>query len=718
MSSPDAVIALTGFGGLDAPHSGTSVARTLRKGWAGNITIEALGQHSVMTGAWMPGVADGLHLIPAVAEGDDAIFEQLMAVHRRGRLDALLPCLNEEISTISRLSERLRAEGIRTLLPRPDRIRAVQKKQLPNFFLDHQIPAPRTVHVQDPAGIPLHADSLGFPLLIRGVYSGVRIVYSLQQAQLEAQRMAEGSGRGVLLQQLIAGDQFNVALIADRNGGAAALVTMRKLAVNENGLAVCGTVVHDPQIHRMALTILKKLDWRGALELDFVRPVGSRDVYLRDINCHLPPWVMLSHWADCNLPVLLLQEMLKDRRGCNGSRTRHARPGPILLQGITEAVVPLGDLINLQRRRCVPGPARNGNGRINPDSGTGIRVAVTGTSSFDVVNPGIGVARALRLAPDVSAVYGLCYGNFDSGTYQPDLFDAVFNLPTWNDAGEILARLKSVHRTHPFDVIVPCIDDELPHFISIRDELAKLGVRTLLPSQSAFDQRSKLRLFDSSMKSDQGAFEIPESRIVSSEEQAAEAIEAVGLPAVVKGPISQCIVVNSAVEARTAWLKLHSWGFDKAIVQPLIEGPIFAVASVCDREHRALATLTVKKLARCDRGSTWSALHVRQPELEASFRELLQQIGWTGPVEGEFIRDEIRDRFYLIEINPRFTAWIFYSAALGSNHPALAVRAALGDPVSIADDSPDLVFMRSSSEIHVRPTVLAALTTKGFIKHA
>ena len=87
--------------------------------------------------------------------------------------------------------------------------------------------------------------------------------------------------------------------------------------------------------------------------------------------------------------------------------------------------------------------------------------------------------------------------------------------------------------------------------------------------------------------------------------------------------------------------------------------------------------MTVKKLATCARGSTWSATHVPKPRLEADFAAFLEHIKWVGPAEGEFIRDELDDRYYLIEVNPRFTAWIYYSTALESSHPQLAVRAAL-----------------------------------------
>lgn len=539
------------------------------------------------------------------------------------------------------------------------------------------------------------------------------MAYTPEQARFEALRLDAGRGEGVLLQSMIYGDQFSVALVADRDGEPSGMVIMRQLATNENEIMVCGTVVDDPEIDQYVRKILKNLDWRGPLELELIRPQGYSELYLRDINAHFPCWIRLSHWANCNLPALLLSEILL----CAKKIPQRAQPGPIILHGISETLVPLADVLSLHRRQSVAGPATNGRLRDNICP-TGLRVAVTGISSFDVVNPGIGVARALRLAPDVSRIYGLCYGNFDSGSYDTDLFDAVYTLPTYNNAAAILERLQSLYLNHPFDVVIPCIDDEIPYFIQIKEALARMGVRTLLPSLEAFERRSKPVLFGPRTRADWGAFEIPESHLVRSDEEVTRALMTVGLPAAIKGPICQCIAVNSAAEARAAWQRLRSYGNTEAIIQPLIAGPVFAVASVCDTEHRAHSMLSIKKLARCERGSTWSALHIAQPALEASFAKMLSELEWVGPVEGEFIRDEIRDRFYLIEINPRFTGWIFYSAGLGSNHPGVVMRLAMGESTEVIANNPHLVFMRSSSEILVSPTNLAALTIKGVIQHA
>jgi hypothetical protein len=87
-------------------------------------------------------------------------------------------------------------------------------------------------------------------------------------------------------------------------------------------------------------------------------------------------------------------------------------------------------------------------------------------------------------------------------------------------------------------------------------------------------------------------------------------------------------------------------------------------------------------------------------------------------VEGEFIRDELTERFHLIEINPRFTAWIAFSAHLGLNHPYAAVRAARGLPVVAGTAAADLVFMRSCEDAPITNSAFAAIATKGALKHA
>ena len=69
---------------------------------------------------------------------------------------------------------------------------------------------------------------------------------------------------------------------------------------------------------------------------------------------------------------------------------------------------------------------------------------------------------------------------------------------------------------------------------------------------------------------------------------------------------------------------------------------------------------------------------------------------WNGPCEIEVVRghDGVYD---LIEINPRFPAWVFLSAAAGMNLPRQAVELAAGRlPAPLSDYAAGALFVRIS----------------------
>ena len=706
-------VAISGFDGLDVPHPGGPVARALREGWPGPVEIHALGYDPYMTGAWIGGAADELHTLPDFREGDAVLLERLVALTSRFGFDALIPTLDLEIPVIARIADRLAAVGLRTLLPSPDAIYATSKLRLPKFCHDNSIPAPRTIHVLDQGDLPLHADQFGYPMFVKGTVAGAKRAGNMAQAMAAARELNRSWGGGVLLQEAIDGEEYNIAAVVGDDRSVSAMVSIKKVGVNEKGKGVMCTVVDDPAIESHAKSILEKLDWRGPLELEFVLPKGAKLPSLIEVNCRFPSWILLSHWADCNLPAVLLQEIVGQRRT---SPTR-AKPGTSFVRDIAETAVPLAQLDRLARFGSVPGPAPSpmANRRADPD---GLRVAVSGVSTLDVVNAGLGVARALRMAPGMGRLYGLGYGTYDSGLYRPELFDAAFRLPASDDPDALYDRLAAIQDEHPFDVVVPSLDGEIPRFIEIADRLDKLGIATLLPSVEAFDRRGKDRLFtDPPLRAPEG-FKIPDTIIARSEKDVLQAADKLGYPVVLKGMISHALPANSAAETRAAWSRLREKGYAEALVQRFVGGERFAVAAVCDRNSEPQTMLSIKKLRVCDRGSTWSAVSVAQPALEAGFADFLRALQWVGPVEGEFIRDEVSERFYLIEINPRFTAWIAFSAHLGLNHPFAAVCAARGLPIQLEPVGEDLVFMRSCEDAPITNSAFAAIATKGALKHA
>ncbi len=658
---------------------------------------------------------DRLDVLPRLDSSEETIFSAIVAAHEKTAIDALIPG-EADVAPIARLAERLRERGIHTLLPLAHRVDALTRANLAKFLHDLRIPGPLTVSVSSVAEVAALAERIGYPLYVRGMDVGEHLVYNGQQAAHAAAQLYAPTQAGVTLQYQVAGERFSVGLVADSEGRCRALVTIKIVAVNGAGKTVTGTIVSLEHIERFALAFVKTAQWRGPLTLELVIPFGYSQPLVCDARCHLPNWCQATQWGGANLAVALLRETLGMRR-----KVTRPRPGTMFVRGVAESAIALDDLIRLRRHGRLAAMAPiNGvrHARFGTPKERGLVVAITGTSTFDMVNPGLGVARALRQAPEVERIVGLAYGTLESGSYQPALFDDVYRLPDSGSLEALSQRIEEIHASRRIDVLLPCLDGELPLFIRMRKRLDRIGIHTLLPDQGAFARRAKKELFSGKLHEDWGAFSIPQSRYARNGAETVRAVEAEGLPAIVKGPLFMCFQVNSLEQAKWAWQSLAWAGWGEVIVQRKICGSHYATSVVCDRKHKVLSSLTIKKLVTCHRGSTWNAVRVKEPRLEADFARFLEFIKWVGPAEGEFIRDEVTDRYYLIEVNPRFTGWISYTAALGCNQPRLALQVALGRTIEIPAIEHDVAFVRRTTEFPLRPSQLAALATKGHLCHA
>ena len=87
--------------------------------------------------------------------------------------------------------------------------------------------------------------------------------------------------------------------------------------------------------------------------------------------------------------------------------------------------------------------------------------------------------------------------------------------------------------------------------------------------------------------------------------------------------------------------------------------------------------VAMKKLALTDKGKGWAGVTVRDPELVAMAERIVAATAWRGPFEVEAMRDE-SGRYHLIEINPRFPAWVHLATQAGVNLPRAVVELARG----------------------------------------
>src|SRR5260221_271746 len=116
-----------------------------------------------------------------------------------------------------------------------------------------------------------------------------------------------------------------------------------------------------------------------------------------------------------------------------------------------------------------------------------ITVAITGLDArADNPAPGVAVARCFaHSGRSRTRLVGLGYEALESGLYRDDLFDSTYLLPFPSAGKDAFAeRLIAVHAAENIDVLIPCLDAELPVFISLTHLLAETGIKTFLPSEA------------------------------------------------------------------------------------------------------------------------------------------------------------------------------------------------------------------------------------------
>jgi carbamoyl-phosphate synthase large subunit len=325
-------------------------------------------------------------------------------------------------------------------------------------------------------------------------------------------------------------------------------------------------------------------------------------------------------------------------------------------------------------------------------------IAVTGMNATDNPAPGVAVLRCLRGGGLGEArVIGLAYDALDPGIYAKDIVDDVFMLPYPSSSPEnFFERLREIHRRTELSMIIPTLDAELPAFIELEPHLRELGIQTLLPTREQFDARSKANLQALARRA---GFRTPQTVLVGSAEEVRRIEEQLAFPLFLKGLFYGAKLVTNVEEALSAFHSIVAeWGF-----------PVIAQAAVpgADREERNVVALgdgrgglvgavAMKKLAVTDKGKGWAGVTIRDNALLEITERFVRSTQWRGPFELEVVLG--RDRtYYVIEINPRFPAWVYLAASAGVNLPARAVAIATGqDLPELNDYSVGTMFVRIS----------------------
>jgi carbamoyl-phosphate synthase large subunit len=308
-----------------------------------------------------------------------------------------------------------------------------------------------------------------------------------------------------------------------------------------------------------------------------------------------------------------------------------------------------------------------------------IAVAVTALNAIDSPGPGIAVIRAIRENTDFEVrIIGLSYEALEPGIYMHSLVSKTYQLPYPSAGTEALyERLNQIHDIEKIDVIIPNFDAEMYNFIRIEPRLRKLGIRTFLPTSGEFEARDKVNLYKFGEKHN---FYVPEDKVIFHSSELEKAVSDFSFPVVVKGKYYDAFICNTFAEAEKAFYKLQAkWGVP-IIVQKFIPGTEINVAVLGDGRGNAVSIIPMRKLYITDKGKAWAGITIDDSNLIETAEKFVRSTRWKGGCELEIMMTS-DGKPYIMEVNPRFPAWIYLSAAAGQNQPAMLVRMAMGEEV-------------------------------------
>ncbi len=305
-------------------------------------------------------------------------------------------------------------------------------------------------------------------------------------------------------------------------------------------------------------------------------------------------------------------------------------------------------------------------------------LAVTGLNATDNPAPGVAVARSLRHEPAFAGrIVGLGYEALDPGFYAAGLLDggAILPYPSHGRAA-FFERLKELRETFRIDALIPTLDSELRSVVRLEADLRGIGVRTFVPAVEALERASKPQLH---RLSDGARIRVPDSEAVATADGLERPARRFGFPLVVKGLYYGAHVVHNEADARAAFHQYEAaWGVP-VVVQRFVDGIEYNVSALGDGTGRMLGAVAMRKLALTDKGKGWSGVTVSNRDLLALAETVVGALSWRGPLELEVLAEHGGD-MWVIEINPRFPAWIYLAAGAGQNLPYVCALLALGLP--------------------------------------
>ncbi|MFK5938365.1 MAG: ATP-grasp domain-containing protein [Sulfurimonas sp.] len=320
-----------------------------------------------------------------------------------------------------------------------------------------------------------------------------------------------------------------------------------------------------------------------------------------------------------------------------------------------------------------------------------MKIAISGLNNTDNPAPGIPVVKSLA---DEHEVIGFSYDPNEPGNYM-GLVKKIYLMP-YPSLGfeELKSRLHYIQEQEGIDAIIPNLDAELPLYIKYQKEIEGMGIKLCLPSSENFELRNKNKLDKLSCDLDIQYPKTYEISTIKELETIVNEKKAI-FPLMVKGNYYKAYMVHNLENAVERFYEIsREWGFP-ILIQEVVEGEELNLVGVGDGKGELIGAVAIKKLTTTQIGKIWTGVTIANEKLMKIAINFVKQTSWRGPFELECMVNA--NNIFLIEINPRFPAWVYFATEIGVNLPKM-----LADIMQGKDVKPQLEYPQN--KMYVRYT--------------
>jgi carbamoyl-phosphate synthase large subunit len=342
-------------------------------------------------------------------------------------------------------------------------------------------------------------------------------------------------------------------------------------------------------------------------------------------------------------------------------------------------------------------------------------VAVSGLHTGENPQPGVPLILSLREGGFEGRIVGLSYDAMEAGIWA-GLLDDVFEIPYPSEgSAAFLDRLRYIGQSIPIQVVLPTLDAEIMPYIHLVPELEKMGIRTFLPTEEQFKLRSKTKLGE---LRERLGIRVPRSANVADVSELERQGVNLGYPLMVKGQFYDAYKAATLDEAVHHFNKIRmSWGLP-VVVQEYLKGEEYNTVAVGDGRGGCVGAVSMRKTIVTEKGKGFGGVVVADPDLDRFSKEAIAGLGWRGPLELEALKAQRDGQYYLLEVNPRFPAWVRLATGAGQNLPLVVLKLALGEEIGpLPPPQSGKFFVRHSVDIINDISVFGALSSQGELRN-